>query len=903
MRQIVFSLLSLVIATSMSAQPRLREDNIDEIIEALTLEEKVSLLVAGDRTVSPIAGVAGITTEIARLGIPLTELCDGPAGLHIEHLRPGSDRTYYCTGFPVARLLACSWDTGLMESVAQAMGYESLVYGADVLLAPSMNIHRNPLCGRNFEYFSEDPVLSGKLAVASVKGLQSNGVGATIKHFAANHQETNRFESDSYVSQRALREIYLKNFEIAVKEGKPWTVMASYNKLNGLYTQQNKELLTTVLRDEWGFDGLVMTDWGYKDGTVNAVKAGCDLMEPGASFENDRILKGVRDGVISMEEIDRNVRHVLEYVVKTPAFKGYKPTDDPDLEKHAAIARKAAEESIVLLRNDKNALPLKGNEKVALYGVTAYDFIAGGTGSGDVHKPYVVNLQAALTDAGYKLDQTLIDYYNKFNESNAAASMMEYVYYDPWGKPYKHEPEISPTAIDYQAKNNDVAVFVLGRTTGEGNENKIIDDFELSSVEYDLIKNLNRSFRSRGKKVIVVLNVGAVIETASWKHMADAIVLPWTPGQEGANALIDIISGKVNPSGKLSTTFPLNYLDIPSSKNFPHEYNNPDFRKRNIDYTMYAEDIWVGYRYFQSNNVEVSYPFGYGLSYTTFEYSKPVVKPDADGFKATVTVTNTGSVAGKETVQLYVTAPSGGLEKPALELKAFAKTGLLAPGQSETLTMNFLAYDLASFNEDASAWETAAGQYQAKFGASVTDIRQISTFTVKKAQSWVVNDVLKPKPEASFNAVKERFEALDVVPAGQGIHYDYYACAVGNVNNFAKLPVKFSGIADCISLDMKETGDNFGIVFKGLVKIENSGCYVFSLASDDGAKLFLDGKEIINLNWNAGGVNEVWTELEKGFHRIEVQFFENTHEERLEVGLIGPGVSAESIPAEMLYHE
>lgn len=903
MKKLILVCLSMSLAIAVSAQQKLTEDNIDEILDAMTLEEKVSLLVAGDRTASPIDGVAGITTGIERFGIPITELCDGPAGMHIEHIRPGSDRTYYCTGFPVARLLACSWDCDLVNRVAYAMGNESLVYGADVLLAPSMNIHRNPLCGRNFEYYSEDPVLTGKLAAASVLGIQANGVGATIKHFAANHQETNRFESDSYVSQRALRELYLKNFEIAVKESKPWTVMASYNKLNGLYTQQNYELLTTVLRDEWGFDGLVMTDWGYKEGTVNAVKAGCDLMEPGSVPEYNRVLAGVRDGVISMEEIDRNARRVLEYVVKTPAFKGYVPTEDPDLKGHAALARKAAEESIVLLRNNKNALPLKGNEKIALYGVTAYDFIAGGTGSGDVHKPYVVNLQAALTDAGYELDNTLINYYNEYNESNAAASLMEYVYYDPWGKPYKNEAVISPSAIEYQAKNNDVALFVLGRTTGEGNENKIIDDFELTEVEAELISNLNKSFRSRGKKVIVVLNIGAVIETASWKHKTDAIVLPWTPGQEGANALIDIISGKVNPSGKISTTFPLNYMDVPSSKNFPHEYNNPEFPRRNIDYTMYAEDIWVGYRYFQTNNVEVSYPFGYGLSYTSFDYSKPAVKADADGYKATITVTNTGSVAGKESVQLYVAAPSGGLEKPVRELKAFAKTGLLEPGESETLTMYFTAYDLASFNEDTSSWETASGQYEVQFGASVADIRETAGFAVKKALSWEVNDVLRPKTEASFNQIDGVFEAVDAVPAGNGIRYSYYDGAIGDVNNFAKRQATKTGIVEEITLGVKEKSDNFGVIYKGLLKIERDGCYVFSVACDDGAKLFLDGKEIVNLNWNAGGVREVWVTMEKGFHRLEVQYFENTHEERLEVGLLGPGVLSDGIPAEMLYHE
>jgi beta-glucosidase len=342
------------------------------LVAEMTPEERVSQLMMD----SP---------PIPRLGIPQTVFSDGPAGVRIDPFRDPAHTV--ATGFPVGTLLASSWDIDLVERTTAVLGNEVLEYGVDVLLAPGMNIHRNPLNGRNFEYFSEDPLLSGKMAAAYVRGIQGNGTGTSIKHYAVNNQETNRTENDALVSRRALREIYLKNFEIAVKEGKPWTVMSSYNKLNGKYTQQDYELLTTVLRDEWGYDGIVITDWGLKDNTALSVKAGNDLMDPGSDVEIERILAGVRDGSISLEEIDRNVRRILEYVVKTPRFRKYPYSSHPDLKAHALAAREAAAESIVLLRNERHALPLTGRERVALYGVSSENFIAGGTGSGDVTKP------------------------------------------------------------------------------------------------------------------------------------------------------------------------------------------------------------------------------------------------------------------------------------------------------------------------------------------------------------------------------------------------------------------------------------------------------------------------------------------------------------------------------------
>ena len=749
---------------SALAQPQLRKDNIDEVLKAMTLEEKATLLVGGARaaivegvtsgTAHQVPGAAGNTRPIPRLGIPGTVLADGPAGLRISPTREGANQTFYCTGFPVGTLLASSWDLDLVRDVTKAMGNEVHEYGVDVLLAPGMNIHRNPLNGRNFEYFSEDPVLSGWMAAAYVQGIQSNDVGVSVKHYALNNQETNRNENDARVSERALREIYLKNFEIAVKESDPWTVMSSYNKLNGEYTQQKYDLLTAILRKEWGYKGIVMTDWGNKAGTVKAVWAGNDLMEPGNQNEIDRIVAGVKDGTLDIADVDRNVRNMLEYIVKTPSFKGYKFSNKPDLKAHAEVARKAAGEAMVLLRNEDGTLPVAPGKKVALYGISALDFVAGGTGSGNVNKAYVVNMKEGLENAGFTVDQALINYYQAvLNMNSATAALNAAGGRSMWGAPKAAEVAIPEAAITNEARNNDFAVIVIGRNAGEGADRRMVDDFDLTNIERELIRNVSVAFHGQGKKVVVVLNVGGVIETNSWKNSVDAIILPWSPGQEGANAVADVMTGKVNPSGKLPMTFPINFMDHPSSANFPYNYNrnaqpqNYGFGgqqrqlQKDVDYTNYEEGIWVGYRYFTTAGKAVSYPFGFGLSYTSFAYGKPVVKATADGFEASVTVTNTGSVAGKEVVELYVSAPAGGLDKPACELKAFAKTRELRPGESQTVTMKVDNYGIASFNEANSAWEAPAGTYKVHFGASVADIRATADYKLGKARTWKTEDL------------------------------------------------------------------------------------------------------------------------------------------------------------------
>lgn len=765
----------------MAAQPQLNKNNIDEVLKAMTLEEKASLLVgegwgsaaAGSMTAfdeSTVPGAAGTTRAIPRLGIPRTVLADGPAGLRINPTREGDSKTYYCTGFPVGTVMASTWNAPLVQQLTTAMGEEVKEYGVDVLLAPGLNLHRNPLCGRNFEYCSEDPLLTGKIAAAYVNGIQSNGVGVSAKHFAGNNQETNRQKVDTRMSTRALREMYLKGFEIVVKEAHPWTVMSSYNKINGAYTQEDHELLTTILRDEWGYNGIVMTDWIGTRNTKAQVHAQNDLMEPGNEEQIEDIVNAVNDGSLDIADVDRCVRNMLEYIVRTPRFNRYEFSNAPELEAHGELVRKAAAEGLILLKNHASVLPMKDVKNVALYGVGSYDFVAGGTGSGNVNKPYVRNIAEGLETDGFVVDKDIREWYEqyiKFSKIDAKISSTK-----PFGillgEAVVGEMNVSRAFIDRKVASTDIAVLTITRNAGEGADRRAIDgDFTLTGRERELLQNISDAYHVAGKKVIVVLNIGGVIETASWKHIPDAILLAWTPGQEGGYTVADVLCGKSYPSGKLPMTFPVSYFDIPSSFDFPYNYTgrtpmNPfttrkqvEKEMKDVDYVDYNEDIWVGYRYFNTVGKQVSYPFGFGLSYTTFEYSNPIVKVGKDGnVTASITVRNNGSAAGKESVQLYVAAPDGGLVKPAMELKAFAKTRELKPGESEVLSMTIDPYTLASFNESASRWETAAGTYNVKFGASCEDIRANAAFKLAKAMTWDVNRVMEPKVELNIMKVK-----------------------------------------------------------------------------------------------------------------------------------------------------
>jgi len=737
--------------------PVLGKSSVEAVMKAMTTEEKIrlltgagevteDLLVAVGETDKIVPGAAGTTYPIPRLGIPAVVMADGPAGLRIAPHREKGGQTYYCTAFPVATVLASTWNTDLVQRVGNAMGNEVLEYGCDVLLAPALNIHRNPLCGRNFEYYSEDPLLTGKIAVAMVKGIQENGVGTSIKHFAVNNQETNRIANDAILSTRALREIYLKGFEMVVKEADPWTVMSSYNKINGVYTSQNKSLLTNILRDEWGYKGMVVSDWFGGRSAVEQVKAGNDLLMPGKIRQQQAIRQALERGELSMDDVDTNVKRVLELILRTPRFKGYRYSDRPDLKAHALVARQAAAEGIILLRNEESTLPLSPMMKrIAVFGNTSYRFITGGTGSGDVQEAYSISLEQGLTHAGFVLDKSLKQHYLDYIRAEEAK--IDWKKYNHVTPPRMAEFALSEELIRQKAELADVAMITIGRNSGEYTDRKVMDDFELCADEREMLEKVSRAFHEVGKKVIVILNIGGVIETASWREKVDAILLAWQGGQEGGNSVADILSGKVNPSGKLPMTFPRAYADAASSRNFPvveDEEAVSIYRefftgakgtdRPNVDYTLYEEGIFVGYRFFDKFDVVVSYPFGYGLSYTQFAYSKPKCVRKEDGYELSCTVTNCGKVAGKEVVQLYVTAPGKSMAKPEKELRAFAKTRLLAPGESEVLRLKVQRSDLASYEELRACWVVEPGTYQVQWGSSSQDVRLRAKLRVRNEE-------------------------------------------------------------------------------------------------------------------------------------------------------------------------
>jgi len=770
----ILGMIASLTTTTMTAQPKLRADNIDEVLKAMTLEEKAQLLVGGGNDSFTgsgamlghqkrlVAGAAGVTVAIERLGIPATVLSDGPAGVHIDAKRENDPHSYAATGFPIGTCLASTWNTELVRQVGEAIGNETLEYGCDVILGPGMNLHRSPLCGRNFEYYSEDPLLTGIIGTAMTLGIQSQGVGVSAKHFAVNSQETDRTLVDERVSQRAARELYLRGFEIMVRKSNPWTLMSAYNKVNGEFAQGNKDLLTDILRKDWGFKGIVMTDWiGKRKGllTTTEVTAGNDLMMPGYAEQAEDIVKGVKDGTVKIEDVDRNVRRMLEYIVKTPRFRGYKFSNRPDLKAHAQITRQSSTEGMVLLKND-GVLPIRNLKTVALFGVNSYDFMSGGLGSGAVNVPYVVDMVEGLRNVGVQTTPQLTDIYQsyvKYARLKLRADKNPIMWFLDTGTPKVEEIEISNRCIAHEVKEADAAIITIGRQAGEGLDREIEGEFNLTTTEKDMIARVSDQFRPLGKPVIVIINSGSVMETASWRDRVDAILCAWQPGEEGGNSVADILTGKVNPSGKLTMTWPVSATDHPSTKNFPQEMDNYTFREAlgwgaqipGHDYTNHEEDIYVGYRYFDSFNKNVAYPFGYGLSYTTFEYSKPAVKVNGDNITVQVTIKNNGKVAGKEIAQVYVAAPKGTIEKPQHELKGFAKTRELKPGESQTLSIQMEKRDLASFDEANSRWLTEAGAYTFEIGASSRDIRGTAVTNLTEYTEQVSN-VLAPKQELNL---------------------------------------------------------------------------------------------------------------------------------------------------------
>ena len=766
----------------VSAQ-QLKAENIDEVVKAMTLEEKCHMVLGRGMHYNDddkFPGTAGSTFFVDRLGIPETYCADSQQGLRMNAKRAWDHRDYYPTDFVASMTLASTWDREAAFKVGQGIGNEVREFGLDWILSPAMNLIRNPLCGRNHEYYSEDPYLSGTIGAGYVKGVQSEGTAACPKHFVANNQETNRNNNISQVSQRALREIYLKAFEIMVKESDPWTIMTSYNKLNGPYAVQNYELLTTIVRDEWGWKGMYVSDWNAGDDAVAAMLAGNDMLQPGQDKQYQAILEAAKSGKLPMEVLDANVKRILEYVVKTNNFKkaGHscgKPCCVPmcsaeNLKAHAQVVREVGADGIVLLKNS-GILPL-GSEKlkvksekfrVALFGCTSYDWISGGSGFGGTSVGhYTVSLIEGLRAAGYEVYKPLIATYTQhlaaeekrlFPNGRPPFSLMPPARAD--------EKQFTADELNAAIEGSDVAIISLGRKSGEAAD-RSESDFYLKEGEAQLIKAVSEAYHAKGKQVIVLLDICSPIDVASWQDQIDALVCTWQGGQESGFSVADVLSGKVNPSGKLPMTFQIKYGDAYADKNFPANVDDktlgamfmwgydkdkaPKERQpqKDIDFTNYEEDIYVGYRYFDSFGKPVAYPFGFGLSYTTFAYNDLKVKDENGVYTVEVEVKNTGKCAGRNVVELFVAAPnSKKLNKPEKELRNYAKTRLLQPGETETVKMKVSVEDLASFNEKASAWKTDAGVYTFMICSSANDVEAKTTAKVK-AWTKKVNNVMKP---------------------------------------------------------------------------------------------------------------------------------------------------------------
>ena len=655
--------------------------NTELLLKELTLEEKCALL-SGAETFK--------TRGMPEHGIPQIWLSDGPHGLRkqageSDHL--GLNPSVPATCFPTASAIANSWDTALGEEIGAALGEEAAAQEVSVVLGPGLNMKRNPLCGRSFEYFSEDPYLAGKLAAGYIRGIQSKGVAACPKHFAVNSQETRRMASDSIVDERTLREIYLTGFEIAVKEGHPRSIMSSYNLVNGTYANENKHLLMEILRGEWGFDGAVITDWGGSNDHALGVKNGSTLEMPAPGGDSVReLLAAVESGKISESDIDARLSELLPLVFDTKAALDAAPREF-DAAAHHALARRAAEESLVLLKNEGALLPLAAGSKVAVIGDFAKNPRYQGAGSSMVNSTQVDVLLDKLIDS----ELNVIGYQQGF---------------DRHGKP---DAALQKSACEL-ATQADTVILCMGLDEIAESEGLDRSNLRLAQNQVDLLQ----AVAAVNPKIVVVLYSGSVVETP-WLDNCQALLYAALGGQAGAGAVADALTGKVNPCGKLAETWPLAYADVPSAADFAT-------RRKTVEY---REGLYIGYRYFTTAEKAVRFPFGYGMSYTTFAYSDMA----ADEQGVSLTVTNTGSVAGTEIVQLYVAKKNSELFRPAKELKGFARV-TLAPGEKQRITIMLDDKAFRFWNVKANRWEIEGGEYELLVGASVEDIRLCEKISV-----------------------------------------------------------------------------------------------------------------------------------------------------------------------------
>lgn len=650
--------------------------DIQHIMESLTLRQKADLLTGKD---------FWQTRDYEELGVPVMFLSDGPHGIRkqaaaADHL--GLNASLPATCFPTAATMANSWNEELGEKMGEALGEESAALGVNVLLGPGTNMKRNPRCGRNFEYFSEDPYLAGKMAASYIRGIQSNGTSACVKHFAGNNQEERRMVSDSVIDERTLREIYLTAFEIAVKEGKTKSIMTSYNRLNGVHADENIHLLRDILRGEWGYEGVIISDWAGTNNKVNSTIAGSDIEMPGCRYGSDDIVKAVEDGTLDIKYVDECVERVLRLAEST-TVKGRKGEEGFDKDAHHALAKQCADESVVLLKNG-GVLPLAQGVKVAVIGDFAENPRYQGAGSSIVNPTYLDNMLSKL------------DGINSIGYEKG---------FDRYGK---EKPKLVKKAVKL-AKAADVVILCLG--LDEVSEAEGLDREHIKIPDNQI--ELFRQVRVFAKQVVVVLSCGSAVETGFCRS-ADAIVYACLSGQAGASAVTDVLTGKVNPSGKLAETFPVKYADCSSALHFPGKQMTVEYR----------EGPYIGYRYYDTAKVPVAYPFGFGLSYTVFSYSD--ISADENG--VSFTISNVGDYDGAEVAQLYVGKYGAKVFRPAKELKGFKKV-FIKKGESVAVTIPFDDKTFRYFNVKTDKWEVEGGDYQLYIGASSADIRLTATVT------------------------------------------------------------------------------------------------------------------------------------------------------------------------------
>lgn len=704
--------------------------NVRKLMDQMTLQEKVSLLSGSD----------WMKTEfLDRLDIPELVFSDGPHGIGTSPFQARNEET---TCFPTASTMGSTWNSELIEKVGEALGRECQNSGIHILLAPGINMKRSPLCGRNFEYYSEDPFLTGELGAAFVKGVQSRGVGTSLKHFACNNQETDRMTINTEVDERPLREIYLRTFERVVKEAEPWTVMCAYNKINGTYCSENPRLLTDILRNEWGFEGFVISDWGAVNDRVEGLKAGLDLEMPGPSPDNeDDIMEAVKSGELDEEVLDEALTRILRAVFKAKELEDRDV--EPDVGEHHSLARKVASEGIVLLKNEDDILPLEREEldSISVIGRTAKEPRFQGGGSSEVNPS---KLEAPLE----RIEAGAEDIEVKFAEG----------YTD--GGEVDERPILEASEV---AQNTDVAILFLsvpGEVESEGFDRPHI---KLPENQVKLIEKVSQV----QPDIIVVLNSGSAVDMTYLLDGVSALIEAWLPGQAGAGAVADVLWGEINPSGRLQETFPKKLSDNPSHINFPGERGK----------VRYGEGLFIGYRYYDEKEIEPQFPFGFGLSYTDFDYSgiefdKDSMK-DTDELKVSVEVKNVGDVEGKEVVQLYVRERDPKLTRPEKELRDFKKVKL-GPGESKTVTLTLNKRDFAYYDPDEADWLVDTGEYEVLVGRSSRDIRQRKTVWVESTRKREIsldeNDTVNEwlDSEAGREVVEEQISG-DIIEMGDDL--------------------------------------------------------------------------------------------------------------------------------------